>query len=201
MTSQKTNKSHDCCNICFYCFFLSFWLHNTAWPVNSRESAVNQQLSKTQSATHLLAAEKSPRPPSGNAAAATRSTDTSSVQQPASAQPSSASLDVAPPPATSRMPVSSVAPSAAPHNVATSLSQSAAAAHARFGRTSKYATKDTPRMLGVKCVVDFEKIYRYLSEIHKPQKECNLTPMGKIGATAYTNSKHGPKWFYGNHSG
>ncbi|CAF91656.1 unnamed protein product, partial [Tetraodon nigroviridis] len=25
--------------------------------------------------------------------------------------------------------------------------------------------------------VDFEKLYRYLSEIHKPDKEWNLTPM------------------------
>eukprot|EP00066_Takifugu_rubripes_P015551 XP_011604817.1 PREDICTED: snRNA-activating protein complex subunit 2-like [Takifugu rubripes] len=32
-------------------------------------------------------------------------------------------------------------------------------------------------MLGVKCVVDFEKIYRYLSMIHKPDWECHLTAM------------------------
>ncbi|CAK6977210.1 snRNA-activating protein complex subunit 2 [Scomber scombrus] len=57
------------------------------------------------------------------------------------------------------------------------LSTPAAAVHARFGRTSKYATKDSPRTLGVKCVVDFERIYRYLSVIHKPSHECHLTPM------------------------
>ncbi|KAI3375904.1 hypothetical protein L3Q82_004160 [Scortum barcoo] len=57
------------------------------------------------------------------------------------------------------------------------LSSPAAAFHARFGRTSKYATEDSPRMLGVKCMVDFEKIYRYLSVIHKPNEECHLTPM------------------------
>lgn len=179
-----------------YTFFFIFWFHNAARPVHSRASPVNQQLSKTQSAAHSLAAEKSPHPPSGNAAATTRSTDTSSVQQPESPQPSSASSDVAPPPATSVMPVSSITPS----NVTTSLYPSAAAVHARFGRTSKYATKDTPRMLGVKCVVDFEKIYRYLSEIHKPDKECNLTPMGKTAATTHTNSKQGPKLFYSNNS-
>ncbi|XP_038587761.1 snRNA-activating protein complex subunit 2 isoform X1 [Micropterus salmoides] len=53
----------------------------------------------------------------------------------------------------------------------------ATAFHARFGRTSKYSTKDSPRMFGIKCVVDFERIYRYLSVIHKPNEECNLTPM------------------------
>ncbi|XP_076581409.1 uncharacterized protein snapc2 isoform X2 [Chaetodon auriga] len=57
------------------------------------------------------------------------------------------------------------------------LSTAAAVLHTRFGRTSKYATKDSPRMVGVKCVVDFERIYRYLSVIHKPNEECNLTPM------------------------
>lgn len=181
-----------------FTFFFSFWFHNTAWSVNSRAFPVNHQLSKTQSAAHLLAAEKGPRPPSGNAAAPTRCAQTSSVQQPAS---SSASPDVAPPPAASVTPVSGVGPSATTHNAAASLSQSAANVHARLGRTSKYATKDTPRMLGVKCVVDFENIYRYLSEMHKPKKECNLTPMGKIGAISHTKSKHGPKWFYGNHSG
>lgn len=59
------------------------------------------------------------------------------------------------------------------------LSTSAAAFHARFGRTVKYATKDSPRIFGVKCVVDFERIYRYLSAIHKPNDECHLTPMGE----------------------
>uniref|UniRef100_A0A4W6E7A3 snRNA-activating protein complex subunit 2 n=1 Tax=Lates calcarifer TaxID=8187 RepID=A0A4W6E7A3_LATCA len=83
-------------------------------------------------------------------------------------------------------------PSTAPSSVASSslptsncsstqpvppLSTSAAAAHVRFGRTSKYATEDSPRTLGVKSVVDFERIYRYLSVIHKPSEECCLTPM------------------------
>uniref|UniRef100_A0A3B4UYG3 Small nuclear RNA activating complex polypeptide 2 n=1 Tax=Seriola dumerili TaxID=41447 RepID=A0A3B4UYG3_SERDU len=57
------------------------------------------------------------------------------------------------------------------------LSGPAAEVHARFGRTSKFATKDSPRTLGVKCIVDFERIYRYLSAIHKPTDECHLTPM------------------------
>ncbi|XP_039997164.1 snRNA-activating protein complex subunit 2 isoform X2 [Xiphias gladius] len=57
------------------------------------------------------------------------------------------------------------------------LSTPAVAFHARLGHTSKYATKDSPRTFGVKCVVDFERIYRYLSVIHKPNEECHLTPM------------------------
>lgn len=32
-------------------------------------------------------------------------------------------------------------------------------------------------MFGVKGVVDFERIYRYLSVIHKRDEECHLTPM------------------------
>lgn len=57
------------------------------------------------------------------------------------------------------------------------LSTTAAAFHSKFGRTSKYATKDSPRTFGVKCVVDFERIYRFLSVIHKPSEKCHLTPM------------------------
>ncbi|XP_026208835.1 uncharacterized protein snapc2 isoform X2 [Anabas testudineus] len=57
------------------------------------------------------------------------------------------------------------------------LSTPATVFHAMFGRTSKYATTDSPRTFGVKCVVDFERIYHYLSVIHKPEKDCHLTPM------------------------
>ncbi|XP_039903129.1 putative uncharacterized protein DDB_G0290521 [Simochromis diagramma] len=53
-------------------------------------------------------------------------------------------------------------------------SVSATAFHAKFGRTSKYATKD---MFGVKCVVDFERIYGFLSTVQKPNQDCQLTPM------------------------
>ncbi|XP_029311131.1 snRNA-activating protein complex subunit 2 [Cottoperca gobio] len=57
------------------------------------------------------------------------------------------------------------------------LSTPATACHAKFGRTNKYATKDSPRTFGVKSVVDFERIYRYLSVIHQPDKKCHLTEM------------------------
>ncbi|XP_073330546.1 uncharacterized protein snapc2 [Pagrus major] len=58
-----------------------------------------------------------------------------------------------------------------------SLSTPAAAIHTRFGNTSKFGTKDSRRMFGVKSVVDFERIYRYLSCIHKPNEDCYLSPM------------------------
>uniref|UniRef100_A0A3P8SSY5 snRNA-activating protein complex subunit 2 n=1 Tax=Amphiprion percula TaxID=161767 RepID=A0A3P8SSY5_AMPPE len=57
------------------------------------------------------------------------------------------------------------------------LSSTAAAFHSKFGRTSKYATKDSPRTFGVQCVVDFERIYRFLSVIHNPSEKCHLTSM------------------------
>lgn len=57
------------------------------------------------------------------------------------------------------------------------LSSSAAAFHSKFGRTSKFATKDSPRTFGVQCIVDFERIYHFLSVIHKPSEKCHLTPM------------------------
>ena len=178
----------------FVCLFVGGGLRNTAQPMSSTAYPVNAGLSKTNSA--VLAAEKSPCPPSRNAVAMTLGAKTSSVQK----LPSSTNPNIAPPPAIG-IPVSSVTPSTVTHNVATGLSPSAAAVHAQFGRISKYATKDTPRTLGVNCVVDFEKIYRYLSEIHKQGKECNLTPMGKTAAHAtYTNSKHRPRWLCGKHS-
>lgn len=87
---------------------------------------------------------------------------------------------------TSIPPVPSDAPSSAdssPSHSVPPLSTSAATFHTRFGRTSKHATKNSPRMFGVKCAVDFERIYRYLSEIHKPNEECHLTPMGESHLT------------------
>ncbi|XP_068580842.1 snRNA-activating protein complex subunit 2 [Cebidichthys violaceus] len=81
--------------------------------------------------------------------------------------------------ATGQTPVPSSAPSSAASSAPPKppLSNPAATFHAKFGRTSKYATKDSPRMFGVKSVVDFERIYRYLSNIHQPNDDCHLTPM------------------------
>lgn len=182
----KINLNHDP----FQLFFSLFWLCNAARPVDSRgRLGSTSQVSPasppaSQSAAPSPAAERSTHSPSGSAGAATttQSGDSSTLQQPtahqqtATAAPASSAPgpDTAPPPATTATPVSSVTPSPA-----TVLSPTAAAAHAQFGRTSKYATTDSPRMLGVKCVVDFEKIYRYLSMIHKPDWECHLTAMGK----------------------
>nr|XP_043878214.1 snRNA-activating protein complex subunit 2 [Solea senegalensis] len=50
------------------------------------------------------------------------------------------------------------------------LSPSTTATHAKSSSTSKHTEKD-------KSLVDFEKIYHYLSVINKPDKECHMTPM------------------------
>ncbi|XP_060887416.1 snRNA-activating protein complex subunit 2 [Labrus mixtus] len=55
-------------------------------------------------------------------------------------------------------------------------SSPAAALPAGLGRSCRLK-EDSPRIIGVKCVVDFERIYRYLSVILKPDEECHLTPM------------------------
>ncbi|TNN41382.1 snRNA-activating protein complex subunit 2 [Liparis tanakae] len=58
------------------------------------------------------------------------------------------------------------------------LSSPAAEVQAKFGRSSKYATEDSPRVYGVKSVVDFERIYSYLSGVHQPTDDpWKLSPM------------------------
>ncbi|XP_042368740.1 snRNA-activating protein complex subunit 2 [Plectropomus leopardus] len=81
------------------------------------------------------------------------------------------------PPIPSQTPAPSNASSsnASPSNSAPPFSTSAAAFHAKFGHN--YATEDSPPVFGVKGVVDFERIYRYLSVNHKPNEDCSLTPM------------------------
>ncbi|KAM9837023.1 uncharacterized protein snapc2 [Aulostomus maculatus] len=91
---------------------------------------------------------------------------------PSSSSSSSSSCSIASPAVPSKPTASCPSPCSTPP-----LSTAAAAAQAKFGRTSKYATEDSPRTLGVKCVVDFERIYCYLSRIHKPNNDCHLTPM------------------------
>ncbi|KAL0970004.1 hypothetical protein UPYG_G00235820 [Umbra pygmaea] len=50
--------------------------------------------------------------------------------------------------------------------------------HARVGpRTSKYADANTPRNTGLGCIVDLEKIYRFLSAVHIKSECFKLTPM------------------------
>lgn len=58
-------------------------------------------------------------------------------------------------------------------------STSATAAHARSGSVSKHATKDGLGMFGANGIVNFARIYHYISVIHKPNEECPLTPMGE----------------------
>ncbi|XP_040886663.1 snRNA-activating protein complex subunit 2 [Toxotes jaculatrix] len=86
-------------------------------------------------------------------------------------------------PATSLTPLTS--PNSSSINSSSSATSSCSSTHptppistpAMACCTSKYATEDSPRTFGLKYVVDFEKIYRYLSVIHKPNEECHLTPM------------------------
>ncbi|XP_022607932.1 snRNA-activating protein complex subunit 2 [Seriola dumerili] len=98
-------------------------------------------------------------------------------QPPPSPHPASTSTQPPPPPHAAQFSVPSSSSSTSTTHPLPPLSGPAAEVHARFGRTSKFATKDSPRTLGVKCIVDFERIYRYLSAIHKPTDECHLTPM------------------------
>ncbi|KAM6894528.1 snRNA-activating protein complex subunit 2 [Lycodopsis pacificus] len=81
--------------------------------------------------------------------------------------------------ATGQTPVPSTAPSSDASSAPPKppLSTPALAFHTMFGRTNKHATKDSPRIFGVKSVVDFERIYRYLSSVHQPNDDCHLTPM------------------------
>ncbi|XP_032400343.1 snRNA-activating protein complex subunit 2 [Etheostoma spectabile] len=138
----------------------------------------------------LAAPSTSPQPPSrtvtsltvtgqvpassGSAAAVkTQSVGSSEIrttQQPAEQHPtpiSTTSNSLTSTNATSKTPVPSTAASSTPP-------LSTATTAALHGPTSKY---DTTRVSGVKGVVDFERIYCFLSQIHQPNDECHLTPM------------------------
>lgn len=139
--------------------------------------------------------QQQPSPTAGRSPAATATSQTRNSEQPtaisstsASKSGSSNSHTTLPSSAKNVTPVVSTAPSTATLSCSAPssctvprptppLSTTAAAFHSKFGRTSKYATKDSPRTFGVKCVVDFERIYRFLSVIHKPSEKCHLTPM------------------------
>ncbi|KAF7653346.1 hypothetical protein LDENG_00084200 [Lucifuga dentata] len=54
-----------------------------------------------------------------------------------------------------------------------SSSSSSSSSQAGYGQTSK---RDSPRTCGVRSVVDFEKIYHYLSVVHEPNTAFALTP-------------------------
>lgn len=57
------------------------------------------------------------------------------------------------------------------------LSNTATKQQPKFGQTGKHATVDSPKTFGDKFVVDFEKIYKFLSVIQKPCEDFPLTPM------------------------
>ncbi|XP_030579168.1 snRNA-activating protein complex subunit 2 [Archocentrus centrarchus] len=159
------------------------WYTKTASPVQllktpasttgpaKRLPAPSQVLRVPNSATCL--SQQQPSPLVGTLSAATfdhpgaKSSTKSSSATSITSVPSSVSSTVAS--------TSSAISSPTPHTLPQSTS--AKECHARFGRTSKYATKDSPRTFGVKCVVDFEKIYCFLSVIQKPSQDCHLTAM------------------------
>ncbi|XP_070786168.1 snRNA-activating protein complex subunit 2 [Enoplosus armatus] len=153
----------------------------TVTPVTGQvtPSSISAVVVKTQSVGSSVI-QTTQQPSEQHTTTTTTSTSESTSSSPHTPLSSSSATSVSVVPTTAP-------PASASHSSATSSSSSthstpplstpAAAFHARFGRTSKYATKDSPRMLGVKCVVDFERIYRYLSVIHKPTEECHLTPM------------------------
>lgn len=139
--------------------------------------------------------QQQPSPTAGNPSAATSASQSQPPEQRTTTSSSSASKSVSSSShtsvssasknltpglstASSAAALSSSAPSSCSFTRPTTpLSTTASAFHSKFGRTSKYATKDSPRTFGVQCVVDFERIYRFLSVIHKPNEECHLTPM------------------------
>ncbi|XP_065807056.1 uncharacterized protein [Labrus bergylta] len=90
-------------------------------------------------------------------------------------KPSEQQISSPPPPAASPS-ISSLISALATKPTPPPPSSPAAALPAGLGR-SCMLKEDSPRIIGVKCVVDFEQIYRYLSVILKPDKECHLTPM------------------------
>uniref|UniRef100_A0A3Q3F070 snRNA-activating protein complex subunit 2 n=1 Tax=Labrus bergylta TaxID=56723 RepID=A0A3Q3F070_9LABR len=92
------------------------------------------------------------------------------IKQQISSPPSSAPSPAASPSISSLISTLATKPTPPPP------SSPAAALPAGLGR-SCMLKEDSPRIIGVKCVVDFERLYRYLSVILKPDEECHLTPM------------------------
>lgn len=115
------------------------------------------------------AAGASPAPPptSQSAPSERPPTTTSSSESPSSSPHTSP---------TSRAPAPSPAPSSgasSPPPLLTPVRQF----HGKFGRTSKCVPQHSPMGLAVQSVVDFERIYHYLSIINSPGESCTLTAM------------------------
>ncbi|XP_067118100.1 uncharacterized protein snapc2 [Osmerus mordax] len=121
--------------------------------------------SDTTSASLRGSAEQS----SPQLASSSNSTSTSSSFNTTTTSSSSTSTTSSSTPAPSSMTTSS--------STTTSSSNTTTSSSTRFGRTSKFAQKDSPRTMGLRCIVDFEKIYSYLSQVHKVNQEHCLTPM------------------------
>ncbi|XP_028996306.1 snRNA-activating protein complex subunit 2 [Betta splendens] len=126
--------------------------------------------------------------PSSTTIAPASSTATSTVASSTTFAPGFTTATPTVPSSTTITPASSTATSTVPSSSFTTstcsdtssappLSTPATPLHDKCGRTSKCASEDIPRTFGVKFIVDFEKIYHFLSVISKPNMDCQLTPM------------------------
>ncbi|XP_054608819.1 snRNA-activating protein complex subunit 2 [Dunckerocampus dactyliophorus] len=108
---------------------------------------------------------------------------TTSSCQPTVIQEPSPTHTADPHPATSPASVASPTPSQAGSPVSASSTCPSTSASlsphtsAAVVNTGSHTAKTSPRVLGVKCVVDFERIYNYLSSVHKPDNKYELTAM------------------------
>ncbi|KAK1890547.1 snRNA-activating protein complex subunit 2 [Dissostichus eleginoides] len=139
---------------------------NTARPITALKSPAAAMSPGVTPRPLSAAAGASPAPPPNSQSAPSERppTTTSSSESPSSSPLTSP---------TSRAP----APSPAPSSGASSPSTPVRQFHAKFGRTSKFAPQRTPRVVGVQSLVDFERIYHYLSVINSPGESCTLTAM------------------------
>ncbi|XP_061921227.1 snRNA-activating protein complex subunit 2 [Entelurus aequoreus] len=111
----------------------------------------------------------------------------SSCQVSVTQEPSSSHTPIIPPaasPVSAARPITSHASSSASYSSNFSSTSASPSQHAKpavmkthFSHTSKHITIDSSRVLGVNFVVDFERIYNYLSTINQPDCKYELTPM------------------------
>lgn len=134
-------------------------------PATQASSCVAADGVKAQS-TGDCAVTQTQKPPQQHPSSVITAASTSTSPSPNSVPSYSAGTTAT----TTTAPSSAASPSS---YSSTSHSNIAAAVQAKDGPTGKQATQDAM------FVVDFERIYRYLSAIHKPTEQCHLTPMGE----------------------
>ncbi|XP_062305002.1 LOW QUALITY PROTEIN: snRNA-activating protein complex subunit 2 [Osmerus eperlanus] len=128
---------------------------------NSTSTSSSFNTTTTSSSSTSTTSSSTPAPSSMTTSSSSSTTTPSSMTTSSSSTTTSSSMTTS---------SSSSTPPLSSSNTTTSSST-------RFGRTSKFAQKDSPRTMGLRCIVDFEKIYSYLSQVHKVNQEHCLTPM------------------------